>query len=146
MRLPKWSLIHRHASSSTHLKIKLPEQSSQQGIAHEEIDSQVSPMQPANVVMLCCFTKQSPTSVGPPLHSPVIMALQDSDSDAPSQGHGLSQSKASSMSKGQTGQPVRSGCIHKAVQENCCPGEQNLWGSPGKQLVLLYVVVMMHQL
>ena len=108
MCLHKRSLIHRHAFSSTDLKIKLPKTVITTGY-HEEIDSHVSPMQPANVVMLCCFTKQSPTSVGPPLHSPVIMALQDLDSDAPSQAHGLiSQSKASSMSKGQTGQHVRS--------------------------------------
>ncbi|DBA88289.1 TPA: hypothetical protein ACH3X1_016549 [Trebouxia sp. C0004] len=39
--------------------------------------------------------------------SPGSMALQDPDSDAPSQGHGLSQSEASSMSKGLASQPVR---------------------------------------
>ncbi len=34
---------------------------------------------------------------------------------------------------------------HNAVQHHCCPGEQNLWTSPGKQCSLLYVVVVMHQ-
>ncbi len=67
-------------------------------------------MQPADVLLLCCFTKQNATYVRSPLHSasPVNMALQDADSDAPSQGHGLSQSKASGMSEGPASQPVRS--------------------------------------
>ncbi len=79
-------------------------------VLHAEMDSLVSLMQPANLVMLRCFIQLEPSSVRPSLHptSPVIMALQDADSDVPSQGHGLSQSKASGMSKGRTGQPVSS--------------------------------------
>ncbi|KAL0029035.1 hypothetical protein WJX77_001010 [Trebouxia sp. C0004] len=52
--------------------------------------------------------------------------IQDPESDAPSQGHGLSQSKAkTAWSKGRTGQPVRSTRQSKstAVQESKTSGE-----------------------
>jgi len=68
------------------------------------------------------------------------MALQDADSDAPSQGHGLSQSKASGMSKGPASQLVRSTrqSSRTGVQESKTPGADQV-----KQLSLLCVVLHM---
>jgi len=59
----------------------------------------------------------------------VIMALQVSDSDTPSQGQSLSQTKASNVSKGRTGQPARNRgrstrqSTSTAVKENQDTGE-----------------------